>query len=397
MFIRLRGSEQHYAWGSPTAIPELLGREADGRPLAELWFGAHPAAPSVLAGDEPTTLRDYLLTESRERLGGPVLARFGQYLPYLLKLIAPAEPLSLQVHPNLEQAKAGFAREEAAGIARDAPERLYKDPNHKPELLYALTEFTALCGFRTPRRALELVSGLGTALTDRLAAILTADPTAVGMREAVTLLLTPGQVTSEDVEAVVRACGQRQGARGGSVRIDRVVTQLGQAYPGDPGAVTALLLNPVTLYPGEAMFVPAGFPHAYLKGLGVELMANSDNTLRAGLTPKHVDPAGVLEIMDCVAAPPMRIAPEVFEGTRVFYAPVEDFQLSVTTLTPDSGTRDLTGHGPRIVLAVAGQARVRTRDSGPLELAQGEAVFVPADVGPVMADGEGDVVQAAVP
>ncbi|HLS13603.1 MAG TPA: mannose-6-phosphate isomerase, class I [Beutenbergiaceae bacterium] len=397
MFIRLRGSEQHYAWGSTTAIPELLGRQPNGQPLAELWFGAHPSAPSVLPDEQGTTLREYLLTESRERLGGPVLARFGQYLPYLLKLIAPAQPLSLQVHPNLEQAKAGFAREEAAGIARDAAERLYKDPNHKPELLYALTEFTALCGFRTPRRALELLGSLKTTLTDRLAAILTADPTAGGMREAVTLLLTPGQVTPEEIEAVAQACAERRGARGGSVRIDRIVAQLAKAYPGDPGAVAALLLNPVTLYPGEAMFVPAGFPHAYLEGLGVELMANSDNTLRAGLTAKHVDPAGVLEILDCVAAPPMRIAPEVFERTRVFYAPVEDFELSVTTVTPDSGLAYLSGHGPRIVLTVAGQVQVRTRECEPEPLAQGEAVFVPADAGPVIADGEGEVVQAAVP
>lgn len=225
-------------------------------------------------------------------LGEQVVARFGAQLPYLLKLIAPAAPLSLQVHPNLDQARAGFEREEKAGISRDANERLYPDPNHKPELLYALTEFRALSGFRTPRRALELVSGLHVPLANRLARILEAQPTAAGVREAITLLLSPGEVAAQDVAAVVDACSDRMGSRGASIRIDRTVVRLGQAYPGDPGAVVALLLNPVLLQPGEAMFVPAGSPHAYLSGLGVEVMANSDNVLRAGLTPKHIDPGG---------------------------------------------------------------------------------------------------------
>lgn len=397
MLIHVCGSKQHYAWGSTTAIPELIGRPPDGRPLAEMWFGAHPAAPSTLPPGGAADLREHLDTESgREQLGEQVLARFGPHLPYLLKLIAPAAPLSLQVHPNLEQARAGFDREEAAGIPREAPERLYPDLNHKPELLYALTEFRALSGFRTPRRARELVSGLGVALADRLAQILQAEPTAGGVRRAVTVLLTPGQVGADEVSAVVEACAQRMGTRGASVRIDRTVARLGQAYPGDPGAVVALLMNPVLLQPGEAMFVPAGAPHAYLSGLGVEVMANSNNVLRAGLTPKHIDPEGLLDVLDCVAAPPVRIAPEVVGRTRVFYAPVEDFELSVTTLT-DEGWTEFPGHGPRLVLVLSGEGRLRTSESETIAAGGGDAFFVPATAGPVQAKGRAEVVQATVP
>lgn len=397
MLTPLRGSERDYAWGSVETIPELLGQEPTGKPVAELWFGAHPAAPSTIEGADggPANLREHLRTDPSALLGSHVHARFGHYLPFLLKLIAPARPLSLQVHPDLAQARAGFDREEAAGMARDAPERLYKDPNHKPELIYALTPFQAVCGFRTPRRAAELVSGLEVPLTERLTEILRAEPTATGVRAAVTALLTPGAVQPEEVAAVVAACAQRQGARTGSVRVDRIVAQLGRAYPGDPGAVAALLLNPVTLRPGEAMFVPAGFVHAYLDGFGVELMANSDNVLRAGLTSKHVDPAALLEILDCVAAPPMRIAPEVSGATQTYYAPVEDFELSITQVGPEAV--QIPGRGPRILLVIEGRAEVSLDGEYPVELTGGRAVFAPATAGPVQVRGSGRVVQAGVP
>lgn len=397
MLIELIGSEQHYSWGSPSAIPELVGRAPNGRPVAEVWFGAHPAAPSRLAAESDSDLLTYLATEpGRGQLGEQALARFGAELPYLLKLIAPAAPLSLQVHPDLDQAQAGFAREEEAGIPREAADRLYPDANHKPELLFALSQFRALSGFRSPRRALELVRGLDAHLSDRLARILQDDPTAEGVRQAITVLLAPGGVSAEEVRAVVAACEQRMGTRGASVRIDRTVALLGETYPGDPGAVAALLMNPVLLQPGEALFVPARTPHAYLSGLGVEVMANSNNVLRAGLTPKHIDPAELLDILDCVAAPPVRIAPEVVGHTRVFYAPVEDFELSVTKLAGQGGV-DLPGHGPRIVLVIAGVGRLGTAESDPVDVGPGDSFFVPAGVGPVSAEGVVEVVQAAVP
>lgn len=397
MLIPLHGSERDYAWGSTETIPGLLGQKPTGEPVAEMWFGAHPAGPSTIEGADggSDNLRDHILTEPPVLLGAHVHARFGSYLPFLLKLIAPARPISLQVHPDLEQAREGFDREEAAGVPRDAPERMYKDPNHKPELVYALTPFRALCGFRTPRRAAELVAGLDTPLAGRLEEILRADPTASGVRTAVTALLAPGAVGAEDVAAVVDACARRQGARTGSVRVDRIVAQLGRAYPGDPGAVAALLLNPVTLQQGEAMFVPAGAVHTYLDGFAVELMANSDNVLRAGLTSKHVDAAALLEILDCVAAPPMRIAPEVSGATRTYYAPVEDFELSITQVGADPV--QIPGHGPRILLVIEGGAEVSVAGARAVELACGHGVFAAATAGPIRVRGSGRVVQAGVP
>ncbi len=393
--LKIQGREVDYAWGSHRVIQEMLGREPDGKPLAELWFGAHPAAPAWIDEGAGQHLRDHILDDPDRILGDHVLARFGTYLPFLLKVIAPDKPLSLQVHPNLDQARAGFEREESQGVARSAATRLYPDPNHKPELIYALTPFRSLSGFRTPRRAIELVSGLGVPLAKRLEEILRATPTAHGVRLAITELLTPGRVSAKDVDDVVLACAKRQGARGGSVRIDRIVTELGKAYPGDPGVVTALLLNPVTLQPGEAMFVPAQMPHAYLSGLGVEIMANSDNVLRAGLTSKHVDAGELLAVVDCVAAPPVRIAPEVVEATRVFYAPVEDFELSITGVPSQGAT--ITGSGPRIVLCVSGESLVDVTGSPTQSLTPGEAVFIGAGEDSAHVHGTGIVVQAAVP
>lgn len=397
MPIPLRGSERAYAWGSAQLIPQMLGREPTGDPVAELWFGTHPSAPAVLEpeDDDPISLETYVSAKPGRVLGSHVQVRFGAELPFLLKLIAPARPLSLQVHPDLAQARAGFRREESAGIARDAPERLYRDPNHKPELVYALTPFRAVCGFRTPRRAIELVSGLDVPLAERLRTILTTDPTAEGVRAAVTELLTPGRVPATAIDEMVAACAARAGGGSGSARADQIVAELGAAYPGDPGAVTALLLNPVTLQPGEAMFIPAGFVHAYLDGLAVELMASSDNVLRAGLTSKHIDPEALLEILDCVAAPPVRIAPEIVGTTRTYYAPVEDFELSITRA--DFRPVQVPGYGPRIVLVIDGDATIRTDDGPELALRCGQAAFIPATEGPVTVHGDGHLAQAAVP
>ena len=382
---------QHYAWGSPEVIPEFLGETATGAPVAEAWYGAHPSAPSETDGW--TDLRTHLAQAPDQRLGADVVARFGPHLPYLLKLIAPSRPLSLQVHPNLEQAREGFAREEAAGTAQQG--RSYHDANHKPELVYALTTFEAVCGFRAPRRAAELLAGLSAPLARELLVRLRAEPSAIGMHAAFGRLLQTG--TADQVREVVHQCAERLAAgTSPSQRADAIVTRLAQLHPGDPGAVAALLLNPVTLQPGEVMFVPAGWVHAYLSGFGVEVMANSDNVLRAGLTEKHVDIPELLATVDSVAAPPIRIAPELLtEATGVFYAPVDDFELSLTRLADDPGRR-LPGRGPRVLLVLAGQVQVTTADES-RTLGRGQAVFVAADEGELQVAGTGTLVQADVP
>ncbi|MFC8193006.1 mannose-6-phosphate isomerase, class I [Cellulomonas sp. NPDC057328] len=389
---------QHYAWGSTTAIPETLGVVPDGTPIAEAWYGAHGSAPSPVGPEGARTTLDRLVSEDPHGvLGDDVAVRFGGRLPYLLKVIAAAAPLSLQVHPTPEQARAGYAAEEERGIALDDPRRSYKDQNHKPELVYALSHFEALIGFRAARRTAEILRGVDHPVAQRLHDVVTADPTADGVRAAFGELV--GEETRPspaEVDELGEIFARRLREGSPAPRTDRAVSTLAQAYPGDPGAVTALLLNPVTLRPGEACFVPAGAVHAYLSGSAVEVMANSDNVLRAGLTPKHVDVPELLRTVDCVAAPPIRIAPErSFDATEVFYVPVDDFELSVTRLTDGRPAR-LPGVGPRIVLCLEGSSSLQGAH-GHHELASGQAVFVSADDGPLVVQGFGRLVQASVP
>jgi mannose-6-phosphate isomerase len=397
--IKLTNPTQHYAWGSTTAIPDLLGLPATSEPVAESWMGAHPSAPSrVTTEDGETGLDKFIAAGAQVLLGSDVVARFGTALPYLLKIIAAERPLSLQVHPDIEQARRGYAAEEAAGIPVDAPHRNYRDTNHKPELVYALTPFEALCGFRAPRRAAALLGGLDAPLAQQLHDLLTAQPSREGIRAAFTQLLEPGtRPTSAEVREVAKACAARLADGSPSPQADRVVVLLANAYPGDPGVVTSLLLNPVTLQPGEAMFVPAGGVHAYVRGLAVEIMASSDNVLRAGLTPKHVDVDELLRTVDYVAAPPIRIAPEVFHAaTSIFDAPVDDFELSVTALDDDL-VHPLPGCGPRILLCLDGELTIASSGQGNITLCQGESLFAPACDGGLTVRGRGTVVQADVP
>lgn len=396
---RLTNSTQSYAWGSPSAIPELLGFPASGEPVAELWLGAHPSSPSRVATPAGEVGLDRLIAQDPEQaLGADVVARFGPALPYLLKLIAADRPLSLQVHPHLERARSGYAEEEQSGVPVTARHRNFRDRNHKPELVYALTPFEALCGFRAPRRAAELLVDLGAPLSSELHAILVADPSAQGIRSAFTRLLDPAtRPTRTEVDEVVAASARRLASGSPSPRADRNVVLLAEAYPGDPGVVTSLLLNPVLLQPGEAMFVPAGGVHAYLSGLAIEVMANSDNVLRAGLTTKHVDVDELLANVDYIAAPPIRIAPEIFHGeTRVFFAPVDDFELSLTVVDGDA-EHPLPGHGPRLLLCLEGEVVVSTTNDGTEKLCRGESVFVPAAEGSLHVSGKGTLVQADVP
>jgi mannose-6-phosphate isomerase len=393
---RITQATQPYPWGSYSALHALFGIQEPGV-LAEAWLGAHGSAPSRLV-DGGATLVEAIGRDPDRALGADVVARFGPQLPYLLKVIAAERPLSLQVHPHIDRAREGYDEEDAAGVPLGAPERNFKDRNHKPELVYALTQFDAMCGFRAPRRAAELLVGLEVPLARTLHGLLVGNPTSEGIRAAFTHLLDPAtRPAPDEVAALAVAAARRLDAGSPSPRADHTVVLLQQEYPGDPGVVTSLLLNPVTLQPGEAMFVPAGGVHAYLHGVAVELMASSDNVLRAGLTPKHVDVPELLRNVDYVAAPPIRIAPEVFHGaTKVFYAPVDDFELSVTDLD-DDGEHPLPGRGPRIVLCLDGDVTVATSGDGALTLGRGTAAFVPAADGRVTVRGRGELVQADVP
>ncbi len=431
---RLQGRARDYSWGSPQVIPALFGYPPAHMPVAEVWLGAHPDDPArVGCGDraplfdpeqiysghtgndgilahaiallpdsaanldgmnESPTLEELIATDPAAALGEEVVDSLGDQLPYLLKIIAPTEPLSLQVHPSLEQAQAGFAAEEAAGIPRRAPNRNYRDANHKPELAYALTRFEALAGFRAPRRIATVLRGLDTPLTNAVREIVVRE----GVRAAFSFLLAADSRPDEQAVAeVVEACARRDPEESPSRRADAAVLSLAGYYPGDPGVVASLLMNPVTLHPGEALFIPDGTVHAYLSGVAIEIMAASDNVLRAGLTPKHLDVPELLRVVRADAAPPVRIAPERNNRTTsTFYAPVDDFELSVITLRDTSEWVKQPGLGPRTLVCLEGAAQAWANGEV-LAMNAGQAIFIPASDGWLSLRGFGKLVMAGVP
>lgn len=374
----LRPVLRDYAWGSRTAIPGLLGQPPADAPVAEAWFGAHGTGSALLPDGQ--TLQQAISQDPVAALGEDVVARFGPELPFLTKFIAPAHPLSLQVHPSQQQAALGWVREERAGTPLDAAHRTYKDPNHKPEMVYALTPFEALSGFRTTRRAREVVRGLRAPLIDGAVRRLEHGSSVQGMRAAFEYVLLGARDRDADVDAVVEQVAERVDAGASpSEHTDSFVLRIAEHFPGDRGIVAALLLNPVTLHAGEALFVPAGAVHAYLSGLAVEIMASSDNVIRAGLTPKHIDTRGLVDIVDVQPAPPIRIAPESLNAhTRVFCAPVEDFEFVVIDVSDQSV--GFGEYGPRIAVALDGSPTVTAASagstSGPITLSPGQAVFL---------------------
>ncbi|UUU22609.1 mannose-6-phosphate isomerase, class I [Streptomyces sp. DSM 40750] len=379
---RLDNTVRPYAWGSTTAIPQLLGVAPTGEPQAEMWMGAHPGAPSR-TGRGPLT---EVIDEAAEReLGSRTVAKFGPRLPFLLKLLAAGAPLSLQVHPNLEQAREGYEDEERRGIPIDAGHRNYKDANHKPELICALTEFDGLCGFRDPLQAADLLAALDVDSLKPYVDLLHAHPEEAALREVLTAVLgaDPEEMTHTVTEAAA-ACARLGGAYA-------PYADIAHHYPGDPGVIAAMLLNHVRLQPGEALFLGAGIPHAYLNGLGVEIMANSDNVLRCGLTPKHVDVPELLRIVRFEATDPGVLRPEASpDGEEVYETPIDEFRLSRYVLPEATAPHDLTRATPQILLCTAGSVR-----AGEHTLAPGESVFVPAD-DKALVSGPGTLFRATV-
>ncbi|MDI3390216.1 mannose-6-phosphate isomerase, class I [Streptomyces sp. B-S-A8] len=362
---RLANTIRPYAWGSTTAIPELLGVEPTGEPQAEMWMGAHPGAPSRLARGP---LNEVIAADPEAELGPETVAKFGPRLPFLLKLLAAGAPLSLQVHPDLAQAKEGYEDEERRGVPVDAPHRNYKDASHKPELICALTPFDGLCGFRDPDDAARLLEGLDVNSLKPYVDLLHAHPEEAALREVLTAVL--GADRDEMAATVTEAAAAAEHIGGHYEPYARIAHD----YPGDPGVIAAMLLNHVRLQPGEALFLGAGVPHAYLDGLGVEIMANSDNVLRCGLTPKHVDVPELLRIVRFQATDPGVLRPEADpDGEEVYETPIDEFRLSRFVLPAGSTPRDLTARTPQILLCTAGNVH-----TGELELAPGESVFVPA-------------------
>jgi len=383
----LMNTVRHYPWGSRTVIPELLGEPSPAdRPYAELWMGAHPDAPSVLSNGTPL---DKAIQEQPDALLGPeVRERFGTRLPFLMKVLAAEQPLSLQAHPTMAQAQAGFAAEEAAGVPRDDATRTFKDPFHKPELLLALTPVEALCGFRPVEESLHCLAKLQVPeLKPTIAALARG-----GLRAAIPQLLAlSGKRRTELVEAVAESASRFVAAHDPEfINTYRWAASLAETYPGDPGVVISLMCNHLKLAPGEAVFLPAGNLHAYLCGAGVEVMAGSDNVLRGGLTSKHVDLAALIEVLDFSDGRVPIIHPVLGPGGLRYPVPVEDFDLTRCQLDAQSGS--LATAGPQVLLCTEGSV-VLTAAEGELTLEKGGSAFVPAGA-PVTAHGPGVLYRA---
>jgi len=391
VFVGITNTPRDFAWGAPGAISALLGGARSDAREAELWLGAHPGSPSRILEsahvDGTPDLAAWIAAAPAVALG-PHATREPR-LPFLLKVLAAASPLSLQAHPNAEQAAEGFARENAEGIPIDAPERNYRDAYPKPEMIYAVSEtMEALCGFRSARdvhRSIQRLLELDATTTDpELAAgplhrwlEFTVDDTNIG--PAFEWLISGGSDVRELVTRVVAL------ARANAREFPDVVL-LADAYPGDPGIVISLMLNRVSLRRGEAIYLPAGNIHAYLKGVGVELMTASDNVLRGGLTGKHVDVPELLRVLDFRPLPvPYETATREGDSILAFHPAGVDFELEVVT-----GAGATRIDRAAILLCTEGHFTVAGTNSAQ-SLARGESLYVTPDEGELAFTGQGTV------
>lgn len=394
---RLEGSLKDYAWGSRTAIARLCGRSwPTEKPEAELWLGAHPGGSAQVLLPEGALPLDAVIRQDPGRMVGRRLSgRSGGGLPFLLKLLAAASPLSLQAHPNAEQAALGFATENARGIPLAAPHRNYRDPSHKPEVIVALETFRALCGFRDPDASAALLGELAVpALAPTLAALRTGSPPARLRAALETLLGLDASARARLIAATTAACVGRLAAESPHTAEFAMAVELARHYPEDLGVVVALLLNLVTLSPGQAMFLPAGNLHAYLEGFGVELMASSDNVLRCGLTPKHVDVPELLRVLDFSPLVAHPVPVERRGSESLYVTPTAEFRLSRVELTDAAWSTATTG--PEILLVTAGTVTARSTGTE-LPLPTGAAAFVPAVTDRYELTGRGTLYRATVP
>lgn len=368
MLLTLTNTPRDYAWGSTTLLAELEGRAESGAPEAEVWFGDHPADPAEVSG------------------AGTLDAVTGGTLPYLLKLLAAAAPLSIQVHPTIAQAQSGRMRETA--LAEDDPSRNYRDGNHKPELLVALSDrFEALSGLRPVARTRRLAALLGDAPgVEALRARL--DGADDALRETIAWALSTA--TSEEIDDIIQAVDAAAAAVPESAPFAaelRAISAVAARNPGDAGVVVALLMNYVVLERGQGIFLRAGLLHAYLSGLGVEIMAASDNVLRGGLTPKHVDVPELLAIVDTTPGEVPVLRADAAAEVATYPVPVADFALS--RVRAGEQPTEFAVAGPTMVLATAGEVRI-TAGGATLTVAVGTAAFVSADESSYTITGDGE-------
>ncbi|MFM4667854.1 mannose-6-phosphate isomerase, class I [Aeromonas media] len=387
--LLMKNPIQGYDWGSPDALTRLFGiPNPDSKPQAELWMGAHANGCSLVeVGGLPVRLSELIAGRPLAMLGESTATRFGA-LPFLFKVLCAEKALSIQVHPSKAQAEAGFAREEGAGIAVDAPHRNYRDDNHKPELVFALTPYQAMNGFREFGAILALFERVAAASLVPLVEAFHANPDEQGLACFFRALLTLNGEPKESALASLRAYAECH-------RHDEtfaLVLSLFDQHPGDVGLFAPLLLNVVTLQPGQAMYLDAGTPHAYVHGTGLEIMANSDNVLRAGLTAKHLD---VDELLACTRCQPkladeLLLLPRLAGAAQHFDLPVPDFTFSVYP----AGAYELTTSSAEILFAINGILSLHCDGQPALVLARGQSAFLPASMGPYEVQAQGSFARA---
>ena len=394
----LKNSIQEYAWGSTQAIPDLLGRKNPERKTqAELWMGAHPKAPSrVQHNGQWISLSELIAKNPIGVLGKKVAQDFNNHLPYLFKVLAAAKPLSVQAHPGLHQAREGFQRENAQKIPLDAPNRNYRDDNHKPECICALTRFWALSRFRKISGILAYFTKLNLQQLEAELADFKKRPTANGLKRFYTSLMRLDRDHQKRV--VAEALGQIRGFESEDA-VFKWMLKLAEDYPNDIGVLSPILLNLIRLEPGQALFLDAGELHAYLEGLGIELMANSDNVLRGGLTPKHVDVPELLRVLKFEDRDVTLLKPgKSIANEFVYPSPAAEFVLSVITLNRGATYQSPKSRSVEILICTRGKATILDlSDETETQLSQGVSAIVPASVERYRIKGQGICYKAAVP
>jgi mannose-6-phosphate isomerase len=377
----LKNTIQEYAWGSTRAIPDLMGRKNPERKTqAELWMGAHPKAPSLVQQNgQWVSLPELIAKNPVDVLGKKVARNFNNRLPYLFKVLAAARPLSIQAHPGLHQAREGFQRENAQKIPLDAPNRNYRDDNHKPECICALTRFWALSRFRKISGILLYFEKLNLQQLAVELADFKKRPTPNGLKRFYTSLMTRGKESEDPVF--------------------HWMLKLADDYPDDIGVLSPILLNLICLEPGQALFLDAGELHAYLEGLGIELMANSDNVLRGGLTAKHVDISELLRVLKFEDRDVTLLNPVKPVANELIYpTPAAEFVLSAITLNRGTTYQSPKNRSVEILICTRGKAAIADlSDQTVTQLPQGASAIVPACVERYRIKGQGTCYKAGVP
>ncbi len=373
---------QDYDWGSTDAIPSFQHRNGDGEPVAELWMGTHPLGTAMVVTDD----------------GRKPLTDFAGDLPIMMKILAAGRPLSIQVHPSRSQAEHGYAAEEAAGVPIDSPDRVFKDPYPKPEMVYALTTFDSLVGFRPTAEILRVLAPLDHKVTRSLSADLRAKPGFAGIVRLVERLLADPP-SPEEVREIVDLC---RSARDQGVDVKRAyitATEIAEHHPGDVGVVLSLMLNRLTLQPGEAAYLSAGIIHAHLQGMCLEVMVSSDNVLRAGLTSKHIDAEGLIACLDRGMSRVARVTPHQFGlSTDVFRPGIREFGLSITQSSQAEPTGAvLPERGHRLLVCTGGEVALANEQGETLWLKRGEVAYADDEDGQLKVFGTGELAQAFVP